>query len=319
MKIEKLFDGCEKPPKNAIIIDPFAGNGDTIKWIGKDNLIIPYDIDPVAPNIIKRNIFINRLKYYGTYVITRPPQTSKYGSEDRTVFEQYGTDNLYKCFIKCLIVDPPSGGIIVVPESFINGARESLMKRRSNFFRVFKPLRINVFDRNTLVINFTKRHYISPSNVNEPWNIYFYNNAGISSSHLVWVHPRIIPIEMPLPDKHSLIDVKITYTQNGIWAQNGNWLQTDIVFDSIDTIERRMGLYILAAKDVESNTKPFLYIRGFLSKKLQQRLCFDFNKWVENFRADRINSIIPLEFITQEIAINAIRCIIWSYRTGVKA
>lgn len=67
--VDYLFQEFEKPKGK--IIEPFAGQGDLIKWCGED--VEAYDIDPKAPQIIKRDTLLFPPDYQGKFVITNLP------------------------------------------------------------------------------------------------------------------------------------------------------------------------------------------------------------------------------------------------------
>lgn len=299
--VDELLQGCTRPPKGCIVLEPFANDGSIMKWIGTDNIIIPYDSDPKVPKVLRRNALIEKPKYYGTYVITKPPQLKKHDTEDKTVFEQYGTDNLYKCFIKCIITDTPMGGIVVLPIKFLSGLRDSEVKRRLDFFKAFKPNRINVFDMETIVIDFAKRSYTEPF-TREFWNVHFYPENEMCQ---IEVENRqrtisITDLEKPQPNRHieSSFSNKISH----------NWYKTKLTLQPMDTEKRPMGLY----PSLESSDETF-QVRGVLSKKLHDKLCTDFNNYIISERAKNVNIIVPFTCIDKFSAHEILESLIWSY------
>jgi len=297
--VDTLFEGCTRPPKGCIVIEPFVGDGAIMKWIGTDNIIIPYDSDPKVPKVLRRNVFIEKPKYYGTYVITKAPQLKKADSEDKTIFEQYGTDNLYKCFIKCLITDTPAGGIVVLPISFLSGLRDSESKRRLDFFRAFKPNRINVFDMETIVIDFAKRPYTEPFQ-KEHWTVHFYPENTMSKIEVENKQRTISTTSLESPNQH----IESGFS-NKIME---GWYKTKLELQQLDTDKRPMGLYTT----LESTDETF-QVRGVLSKKLHTKLCQDFNDYIMNERAQKINMVLPFASIDKIIACTILERLICSY------
>jgi hypothetical protein len=55
---------------------------------------------------------------------------------------------LYKCFIKILTIDHCTGGIIIVPLNFWCSIRNSDKILRREFLKIYKILRVNVFEEN---------------------------------------------------------------------------------------------------------------------------------------------------------------------------
>ena len=136
-------------PKNVNqIIEPFGGTGELIKWINKKTNINveSYDIAPKSKGIIKRDVFKNIPIYSGKFVITNPPYLSKNKIKNKSIFNIYKTDDLYKCFIIQLINDPCSGGILIVPLNFFCSFRKSDLNLRKSFLEVYEIILINIFE-----------------------------------------------------------------------------------------------------------------------------------------------------------------------------
>ncbi len=150
------------------IIEPFTGNGDIIKW-GDFNAEM-YDIDPKYPNTIQRNTLLNPPSYKDKYVITNPPYLHKNKSLDKTVYNMYNVDDLYKAFIKTIVNGNVKGGIIIIPVNFLCG---NDFKIRDIFFSNYNATDINIFEEQVFndtsiqicVIKFEKGCQISPINI----------------------------------------------------------------------------------------------------------------------------------------------------------
>lgn len=289
--IETLFEGCVRPPPSSVIIEPFAGDGKVLSWLksshsnsSHNNFIIAYDSDPKQQGVIKRNVFISKPEYYGTYVVTRLPQLDKKDCEDKSIFEQYGTDNLYKCFIKCMLsASQLMGGIIVVPESFLTSIRESHIKRRIDFFKIFKPLRINLFTENTVVINFRKRQY--GESLRDNFSCFCYSSSSSNqekTEHQILLTENLV---RKLQAPHTNLKITVSY-----YNDTPTNTRTNI---AVNPETNRLHL----TTNAKART---IYIRGFMSNKLQKRLCNDINTWINNQLTDRINKIFPLTPVLTE-------------------
>jgi hypothetical protein len=317
----KLFEGFARPPKGAIVVNPFARQGDILKWLGDGYITIAYDSEPIIAKVISRNCLTNRPSYVGAYVIANPPWTSKADSVDKTIFEQTGMDNLYKIFIRSLLKSPPLGGIIVVPLSFLTGTRDSERTRRKDFFQIFKPMRFNVFEERvfakrieiTLCIEFKSRVFFnqtaeedcllkfSPSGLHRILTIAKSNYSNLPGENEFYKMYQDAPAKK--------INVKITD------ELAKSHMALDIYLQKQDSNERRAGLYVDGSRRIT--------IRGFLSKKQQLRLAADFNTWLEDWRF-HTHSLFLLstdsdpskKIITNAQAQEAIRRIIWSYYMG---
>ncbi len=146
MNIPKL------PQKSNIIIEPFAGRGDLLKFIKdteKEELKYKfelYDIDPKEPNTIKRDSLLNPPDYKDKFILTNPPYLAKNKTKAREVFDKYDVDDLYKCFIKELITNSPVGGIVIIPLNFWCSIRKNDIKLREDFLGKFDIIRFNIFE-----------------------------------------------------------------------------------------------------------------------------------------------------------------------------
>ncbi len=129
-------------PSNVELIEPFAGNGDLIKWANLDNIEM-YDIDPKINNCLKRDTLLNPPIYKNKFIITNPPYLNKNKSKDKTIFDKYNTDDLYKASILSFINGNCVGGILIVPVNFIC---QNSSKLRNLFFKKYHITKLNIFE-----------------------------------------------------------------------------------------------------------------------------------------------------------------------------
>lgn len=125
-------------PKEEKKIEPFNGGGDLSSLF--DN-IEKYDIDPKTNDTIQQDTLLNPPVYKGKYVITNPPYLAKNKSKDKTLFEKYKYDDLYKIFLSTII--DCKGGILVVPVNFITDEKSESIRRL--FFKYFNIIEMNIF------------------------------------------------------------------------------------------------------------------------------------------------------------------------------
>ena len=98
---EYILQGMKIPDNIKTIIEPFTGNGDLLTFIEKEKYIIEcYDIDPKKKYIIKKNTIKNPPNYKDKYLITNPPYLARNKSKDKSLFDKYDVNDLYKCVIK---------------------------------------------------------------------------------------------------------------------------------------------------------------------------------------------------------------------------
>lgn len=134
-------------PDNINIVEPFYGAGDLLKDIPKNKAktIEIYDIDTSNSNnknIKQRNTLADPPDYKNKYVITNPPYLAKNKTENKEIYEEYKTDDLYKIAILSFLES--SGGILVVPLNFLTDKRT--YKIREQFFNRFYIKTINIFE-----------------------------------------------------------------------------------------------------------------------------------------------------------------------------
>lgn len=129
-------------PSDIPIIEPFCGKGDLIEGI----IAECYDIDPKTKDSVKRDTLLNPPDYKGKFVITNPPYLARNKDKNNKIFKVYNENDLYKCFIRTLIDNPPIGGILIIPFNFFCCIRKNDIKLRSEFLKMFKITRLNVFE-----------------------------------------------------------------------------------------------------------------------------------------------------------------------------
>ena len=134
-------------PDVKTIIEPFAGNGDLLNFIeNKDIKIHCFDIDPKKENIKQQDTLVNPVDYKDTFVLTNPPYLARNKNRNKTIYDLYNENDLYKCFIRTLINNPPLGGIIIIPLNFLSSIRKSDSKLRYDFMVIFEISLVNIFE-----------------------------------------------------------------------------------------------------------------------------------------------------------------------------
>jgi hypothetical protein len=136
-------------PPGSSVVEPFAGKGDLINWLSAHNpdcKVEAYDIDPKHPNIKPRDTLLSPPDYSGKYVITNPPYLARNKSPDKTLFDKYQTNDLYKCAVKSLVDGKCLGCILIIPAGFFFSPREIDRQCRDLFLRNYNVKRINYFE-----------------------------------------------------------------------------------------------------------------------------------------------------------------------------
>lgn len=134
---------------DAQMIEPFAGEGHLVDYIhtfypSKD--VESYDIDKKLSYIIERDTILNPPSFHNKYVVTNPPYLARNKSDDKTYYDKYNTNDLYKCFIRILINDPVIGGIIIIPLNFLSSIRQTDINLRKDFLSKYMINKINIFE-----------------------------------------------------------------------------------------------------------------------------------------------------------------------------
>jgi len=136
-------------PTNLPIIEPFAGNGDLLPFgdlLATDRQIECYDIDPKKDFIVKRDTLMNPPCFSGKFVLTNPPYLARNKNTNKEIYDKYGCNDLYKCFLEILIQDVCEGGILIVPLNFISSMRSSDIDLRRRFLSVYAITQMNIFE-----------------------------------------------------------------------------------------------------------------------------------------------------------------------------
>jgi hypothetical protein len=144
VKSDYILDGLPRPPTGDRVVEPFAGQGDLLKWIGRP--VEAYDIDPKHPDVVMRDTLANPPDYTGAWVITNPPYLARNKSKEKEIFEKFSTNDLYKCFIHSLCMADPLGGILIIPAGFFLSPRDVDTRCRAAFMSKFKIIRVKYFE-----------------------------------------------------------------------------------------------------------------------------------------------------------------------------
>jgi len=145
---EKILRNLSVPSHVKNIIEPFAGAGDLLKFIKDrpDIVFECYDIDPKQDFIIEQDTLQNPPCYDNKFVLTNPPYLARNKCQDKRYFDQYKTDDLYKCFMKQITLSGAIGGIVIIPINFWCPIRKADMKLRKDFLEKFHVIHLNIFE-----------------------------------------------------------------------------------------------------------------------------------------------------------------------------
>jgi len=142
---DQLLFGFAKPPINCSIIEPFSGKGDLIRWVNRDDAI-EYDIEPRRDQTTCRDTLRNPPSYSGKYIVTHPPFLARNKSTDKSLYDTFGLNDLFKIFITQICNDPPIGGVLILPVNFWSSSRDPDVELRKEFLSIFRVLKVNIFE-----------------------------------------------------------------------------------------------------------------------------------------------------------------------------
>jgi hypothetical protein len=125
-------------PENANIIEPFCGEGDLIIT---DHLYEKYDLDPKIEGCLKKDTLLEPPSYKDKYIISNPPYLAQNKNTDKSLYNLYKTDDLYKCAL--LSIKECLGGVLIVPLNFFCDEDNEI---RNYFFSTFTILQVNIFE-----------------------------------------------------------------------------------------------------------------------------------------------------------------------------
>lgn len=272
------------------IIEPFAGDGDLIEYIKKNNRsfeLEAYDIDPKKDFITKRDTLINPPSYTNKFVITNPPYLARNRSKSKIIFDTYGSNDLYKCFLQTIMHDMCCGGILIIPLNFLCSTRISDVTLRQKFMTLYSIQQINIFeepvfsDTSTTVCSllFSQKHYsddvinvnLYPSDVNMKIQLNQDNNFTIGG-------------------EIYRIDTFCNYKFQRLTRHNLDCVHTHIVVKCIDDgaqnqicarfVDDKKDVYADMTPKSSARTYMTLIIQPHINEKLQRILVERFNMFL---------------------------------------
>jgi hypothetical protein len=99
-----ILSGMKIPDNVVNIIEPFAGEEHLLDFITDRNRynIECFDIDPKKEHIIRQDTINDPPSYTDKFIITNPPYLARNKTECKVAFDNYDTNDLFKCFLKNL-------------------------------------------------------------------------------------------------------------------------------------------------------------------------------------------------------------------------
>lgn len=305
---EYILDGFHIPSDDTIdnIIEPFTGKGDLIKWLikkGNTYKLELYDIEPNYKGTIVRDTLNDPPNYKDKFILTNPPYLARNKTKSKSLFNKYGVNDLYKCFIVSICnQNNCKGGIMIIPSGFFMSSRPMDIKCRDMFMTKFIIHKVKYFEETVfddtpttvVVVSFTK------------------SETPLTEQSIEWIkmpskqtaifnvkqqHKWIIGGEIYDLPKHK--NIEITRYVSGK-KLNVDEQQTYITLCALDggTMTNRIRLYyqdgyVYPAKDC-SRTYATLIIRGkVLTSNQQKNICELFNLFIEDKRKQTWSLFLP--------------------------
>lgn len=294
---EYILQGMKIPDNIKTIIEPFTGNGDLLTFIEKEKYIIEcYDIDPKKKYIIKKNTIKNPPNYKDKYLITNPPYLARNKSKDKTLFDIYDVNDLYKCVIKEILTNVCIGGILIIPLNFWSSIRLADIELRKSFLEVYDIILLNIFEEQV----FDDTTYTICSFQFE------LKKTNLNKLNII-IYPAKIKIETELNKTNNFmiggdiynLPLKNTYKITRLTKKNKDKESTNILVKCIDdNMNNQIGLSFVDDKDVYIDNTPnqtartyaTLIIEPKIEKDKQKQLINKFNSYLTKHRT-KYNSL----------------------------
>lgn len=289
-----ILQNMKIPENIKTIIEPFAGNGDLLYFIEEDKHkynIECYDIDPKKDYIINRDTIKDPPEYTNKFIITNPPYLARNKSKDKTLFDKYDVNDLYKCFFKEIIINNCLGGIVIVPLNFWSSIRLQDIELRKQFLEKYTINQLNIFEEQVFndttytvcSFQFTLKEKKSNNKIN------------------IIVYPSQIQIKTKLKSSNNYIiggsiynlQIQNKYKITRLTSKNKLKSNTNILVKCIDdNKDNKIGLSIVSDDEIYIDNTPnqtartyaTLIIEPHISLDKQTQLVDKFNKYLEKQR-----------------------------------
>jgi hypothetical protein len=303
-------------------VEPFVGQGDLINYVksvSPEISVETYDIDPKIDGAILRDTLKHPPDYTGKCVITNPPYLGRNKSKDKSMFDQWGENDLYKCFMRSIIDDCPQFGMIIIPSGFWTSVMGSDVQLRRDFLEKHHIIVVNMFecpmfdDTTTAVCSVVfvhknkffqknKSKFANDFKSEDTFGIRIFSPKGkkdLLSSY------RIIEVEASgqAPGGHIYELKGNKYTVERATKRNEDKGLTGLVVRCLDgSADNLISMYYSScdAEKYVDRTKKLsgrsfmtLIIKPEINKVRQKRLAKQFNKFLDNAREKYSRMFLP--------------------------
>ena len=300
-----ILSGMKIPDNVVNIIEPFAGEEHLLNFITDRSRynIECFDIDPKKEHIIRQDTINYPPSYYNKFIITNPPYLARNKTECKIAFDNYDTNDLFKCFLKNLTVNHCLGGIVIVPLNFWSSIRKKDILLRKSFLEQYKIIQLNIFEENV----FDDTSYAVCSFQFEKTEVGNANYKPIEITLHITIYPSKTEVISILNDTNNyLIGGEIYHlptkgkfkisrlTKNNLDRQN-----TNILVKCIDDNQKnKIGLSMVNDENIYVDTTPNNTARTYATLVIEPKIDIEtqtivvkkFNSLLDEYR-NKYNSL----------------------------
>lgn len=252
-----------------------------------------YDIKPKKDYIIKKDTLNNPPNYNNKFLITNPPHLAR----NKSIFNKYDVNDLYKCIIKEILTNECLGGIIIIPLNFWSSIRKNDIKLRKLFLKKYNVVLLNIFEEkvfeDTTYTICSFQFEIKTDNKKNKINIIIYLSKNKTETILNNDDNYLIGgdiYKLKLNNEYKISRL----TKKNIKDKNTNILVKCIDDNKNNKISLSLvdddKIYIDETPNLSSRTYATLVIKPILDKKKQKKLVKKFNEYLNNHR-EKYNSL----------------------------
>lgn len=289
-----ILQNMTVPDNVETIIEPFAGNKDLLKFIDVNKYnVVCYDIDPCDRSVIEQDTLIHPPDYNNTFILTNPPYLARNKNKDKTIYDKYNCNDLYKCFIKTILIcDKCLGGIMIIPLNFISSIRKNDIELRKQFITRFNINVLNIFEERVFddtsytvcCMQFTKssdmnsvcniQTHVYPTNKRISLTLTSSNNYTVGGE--LYMYPTSDNIKVERATKHTKKELITNILLKAIDDSATSKIRLEMV-DDIDP-------YIDRTPNLSNRSYAALVVNPPINKKTQNLLVARFNEFINHKR-----------------------------------
>ena len=280
-----LLEGYEHVVRGRSVTEPFAGGGDLTQWCLDNGAteVIQYDIEPTNTEILQ-NDSILRPVLDTPVVVTNPPYLSKNKNKDKTAYNLWEQNDLYKCHLAAIVANRVESGILILPSNFLS---ERHSRARDMFFSYYrmnkvKYYRTQVFeDATTGIVVFDFERWTPQSTMTCEYEI-FYDTHSVKETYTSHEKYGWLVGEEFLQITHNTTPYKVEILREGM-TSNSN-----IVIGLLDKGKYSLGAHYNSGDPIYCAPKAFTTYQCILptqyTEKQQQEIVSSFNSLLNMYR-----------------------------------